>query len=179
VLSVNAGGEYAISIWGPPQDDYLRAYSYDVNRALEALTDDDRSRAQAHLLSALREDPDDVVAQTLLRGLTGGRSGADMTVNVVPVETDSTTAARLTGVRARAEELRQAGQYYAALDTLHQVVATDLGAEGLAQVYGDLTVLYLDLGNPVQAQAALAAAVSLGLPEDDAVELQRRLEASR
>lgn len=179
VLSVNAGGEYAISIWGPPQDDYLRAYSYDVNRALEALTDDDRSRAQAHLLSALREDPDDVVAQTLLRGLTGGRTGTDIPAKVAPAEADSTTAARLAGVRARAEELRQAGQYYAALDTLHQIVSTDLGVEGLAQVYGDLTALYLDLGNPVQAQVALDAAVSLGLSQDEAAELQHRLEASR
>ena len=178
VLTASVSGEYAISIWGPPRDDYLRAYGYEVNRALEALAGEDRSRARAHLLSALKDDPDDVIAQTLLQGVAGGQRGAKNLVKVSPAEPDSISAERLAAGRARAEELRRNGKYYAAVDTLHHYLATELGIEALAQVYGDLTVLYLELGNPVQARAALAAAETLGLPQDDVAGLRRRLETS-
>ena len=45
VLTAPRGGVFTVSIWGPSPDGYRRSYRYDVNRALEALADGDRSRA--------------------------------------------------------------------------------------------------------------------------------------
>ncbi len=175
LLRAERAGAYAISLWGPPRDNYLRAYSYGVNRALEALEEDDRVGARAHLLTALQDDPADVVAQTLMLGLDGRRRLDAVDRAALDGEADPDALRHLDAVRERAAELRGEGLYLAAADTLHQTIAPQLGAAGVALIYADLADLYLDLGNPVQAQAALAAAESLGLAEDTASRLRKRL----
>jgi hypothetical protein len=170
VLTAGLGGGYAISIWGPPRDDYLRAYGYEVNRALEALADEDRDRARSHLLSALRDDPSDAVATTLLQALTDGSVGT-----VVVVMPDSTASRRLAEVRAAAADLRAAGQPYAAADTLQGALGEPLGRAGLARIYGDLADVFLDLGNVGQATDAIAAAEALDLEPDEVARLRDRL----
>jgi hypothetical protein len=176
LLRAEQGGAFAVSLWGPPRDDYLRAYSYEVNRALEAIEADDLDRAQAHLLSALREDPDDAVAQTLLVGLDARGEGRGHRVVPPAEEPDPAALQRLEAVRAHAERLRGEGLYIAALDTLQQAIAPEVGAHGVALIYGDLAALFLDMENPMQAGAALRAAEALGLDAERATELRRRLE---
>jgi hypothetical protein len=172
VLTAGLGGGYAISIWGPPRDDYLRAYGYEVNRALEALAANDRDRARSHLLSALRDDPSDAVATTLLQALTDGTAGTVMVA--LP---DSAALRRLAEVRTVAADLRAAGQYYAAADTLQRALGEPLGRDGLARVYGDLADVFLDLGNTGQAGDAIAAAEALDLGPDEIARLRDRLTA--
>ena len=161
------GGAFAVSIWAPPRDAYLRAYSYEVNRALEALGDERRGMARSHLQAALQENPDDAVARVLIRGMeTVGTAAAD----------DTTTTAGVRLVRGVAAGLREQGDAYAALDTLQTVLDDALDAVTLAGVYVDLAWLYLDLENHVQALAALAAAEVLGGDAEDVAELRRLLE---
>ncbi len=175
LLRAGRAGAFAVSLWGPPRDEFLRAYSYDVNRALESLEADDRLGARAHLLTALQHDADDVVAQTLLLGIDSRRRDSAGQVPVV-ADPDPEAMNHLDGVLERVEELRGEGRYRAAVDTLHQTIGPDLGAEGLVLIYAELAELYLDLGNPVQARAALVAAEALGLSEALAAPLLRRVD---
>ena len=175
VLTAGRAGAYAISIWGPPRDDYLRAYSYGVNRALEALDEGDRIRARALLMGALRDDPADPVAQTLMRALSGGEGGE--VVGPTAGEEDPEARAKLEEARQQAAALRAGGAPLEAMDLLQRALSPDLGPLAWAEVYGDLVEISLDLGNLVQARAALAAAEALGLP-DERLQTLRSLVAS-
>ncbi len=177
VLTAGRAGAYAISIWGPPRDDYLRAYSYGVNRALEALDEGDRVRARALLMGAMRDDTGDQVAQTLMRALSGGDGGG--AIGPTAGDEDPAARARLEETRRQAEALRDGGQSLEAMDLLQRALSPDLAPSAWAEVYGDLVEISIDLGNPVQAQAALAAAEALGLPEVRLGELRELVASSR
>lgn len=170
------GGAFAISLWGPPRDQYLQAYGYEVNRALESLAAGDRGAALAHLQAAQRDDPADPVARTLLQGLGAGGTLSDAPTLFADAAPDSATIARTADLRARVAILRAEGQTYAAIDTLQQALDRGLGRELLASLYAELVPLYLEVGNPTQAAAAREAAAALGLPAAETAALRRLLQ---
>jgi len=176
VLTAGSGGAFAISLWGPPRDHYLRAYGYEVNRALEALAAGQRGLAQVHLAAAQLADSTDAVARALLQSIAAGGALSSDAPPAVAFAPDPADSARVGSARRHAAALRREGRLYAAIDTLHACVERQPGREILASVYGDLAALYLDLGNRAQAAAAFEAAAALGLPDTALIELRRLLE---
>jgi len=149
-----------------------------VNRALEAIADDDRSRAQRHLARAIHDDPQDAVAKVLMHSLAqGGHFSSSASGGaVVATQVDSVALKQVEDSRERAGLLRQEGQFYAAADTLQRCLEKPVGVEVKASIFAELTGIYLDLGNLAQAESALQAAMALGYPEDEAAALQEELE---
>lgn len=178
LTATHEAGAFSVSIWGPPRDNYLRAYGYEVNRALEAIADDDRNKAQRHLAAALHDDPQDAVAKVLMHSLAQGGHFSSSTAGgtVVAVQVDSLALMQVEESRERASLLRQEGQFYAAADTLQRCLEKFVGVEVKASIFAELTRIYLDLGNFAQAESALQAAMALGYPEDEAAALQEELE---
>ncbi len=171
------GGAFTVSIWGPPPDAYRRAYSHAVNRALEDLAAGDAEAAREHLLAALREDPDDAVATTLLRAVSAGELGSRLASVPVAAPADTVAAAaRVQRLRTAAAGLLEREQAFAALDSLGVARRQPAPAASIAQVYADLVRVHLQLGNPVQARESAAAAEALGLPPEQVVRLRRVLE---
>ncbi len=62
------GGLFSVSYLGPPHASAPAAYSYEVNRALEAYTAGQMEAAEELLQAALAGDPEDGVAMVLLAG---------------------------------------------------------------------------------------------------------------
>jgi len=171
------GGAFTVSIWGPPPDAYRRAYSYAVNRALEDLAAGKAEAAREHLFSALREDPDDAVATTLLRAVSAGELGSGLATGQAAAPADTVAAAgRVRRLRTVAAGLLEREQGFAALDSLVLALRQPAPARSIARVYADLVAVHLQLENPVQAREAAAAAEALGLPTDQVVRLRRVLE---
>jgi tetratricopeptide (TPR) repeat protein len=97
---------------GPPRDSAPQAYSYEVNRALEAYAAGERERAEALGRDALRRDPDDAVAQVLLAGFLRESGESQQALNLLEQALDDTTDAdalpedlRALALRLRAEML--------------------------------------------------------------------------
>jgi tetratricopeptide (TPR) repeat protein len=63
-----APGGFAVSLLGPPRDQVTAAYSYHVNRALEAYASGRRLEAEDQCRLALRQNPQDGVAKVLYAG---------------------------------------------------------------------------------------------------------------
>lgn len=173
------GGVYRVSVWGPPPDAYLRAYGYEVNRALESMTRGDLRQARHHLLVALREDPDDSIATLLLAGLDAGRGSAV----VAPPDPDAgevsdgpATAARVAGVRERVAALRKAERYYEAVEALQGELGRPQSLSARVELLVDLVNVMLDLGNTAQAEQALMAAVNFGLDDERRLALADLIE---
>jgi len=61
-------GNYVVDIMGPPKGQVQAAYSYHVNRALEAYGSGQTLKAQAECETAIQRNPDDAVAKVLLAG---------------------------------------------------------------------------------------------------------------
>jgi hypothetical protein len=149
------GGSYAVSFWGPPPEDHKRAYSYDVNRALEAYAAGNRQGARDHCRAALQRDPADAVARLLMHGLDDAARPA------VVAFADS------TGIRrGEAAVLVVAGRLYEALTILDEALAAAADATSAALVLSDLGDLHRALGNLVQARISYETARNLGLPPD-------------
>jgi hypothetical protein len=163
-----------VSIWGPPPDQYLRAYGYQVNRALEALARDDADGAREHLLTALRDDPDDPVAATLLEAVAAGHTGGASAETAAPPDT-AAAAGQTRALREAAAGHLRAGEAYAALDSLGRALRLPAPAEAIARVYADLVPVHLALDNAVQARQAAAAAEALGLDSARVRALRRQL----
>lgn len=66
-------GSFTVDLLGPPTDQVHAAYSYHVNRALEAYGSGERLRAENECKNAILEDPDDAVAKVLLAGFLRDR----------------------------------------------------------------------------------------------------------
>lgn len=66
-------GSFAVDILGPPKDQVHAAYSYHVNRALEAYGSGERLRAESECETAIKLNPDDAVAKVLLAGFLRDR----------------------------------------------------------------------------------------------------------
>ncbi len=150
-----AGGSFAVSFWGPPPEAHKRAYSYHVNRALEAYAAGDRQGAGDQCRAALLRDPTDEVARLLLRGLDDS------------ARAEAAAGEDSTGIRRRdAAALVVAGRLYEALAILDEAFAAAPDVASAALVLSDLGGLHRALGNPVQARASYEAARNLGLPPD-------------
>jgi len=67
------GGLYTVTFLGPPHQNAPAAYSYKVNRALEAFAAGDGEAAEQLCEDALREDSSDAVARVLLAGFLRDR----------------------------------------------------------------------------------------------------------
>ena len=172
------GGVYRVSIWGPPPENYLQSYSYEVNRALEAMLRDDLKEAGNHLLAALRADPDDDVASLLLTGIDQGLvpSALGPGVENELADDDPATRRRVTEVRRLAAGLRDGERYYEALEALQGVLRQARSADIRAEILADLADVFLDLDNEAQARNAVAIATRLGLSEERLQMLADRLE---
>jgi hypothetical protein len=151
----SAGGTFDLSFWGPPADDHKRAYSYHVNRALEAHAAGDAQGVRDHCRAALQNDPGDEIAKLMLGRLDEPGRPA------VSAPADS------TGIR-RDEAAAQiaAGYLYEALGTLDEALAAAPSAAAAALVLHDLGGLHRALANPVQARFCYEVARDLGLPPD-------------
>jgi tetratricopeptide (TPR) repeat protein len=64
---------FVVSLQGPPQDQITAAYSYHVNRALEAYATGQRLAAEDHCRRALKADGQDAVAKVLYAGFQRDR----------------------------------------------------------------------------------------------------------
>ena len=64
---------FVLTLQGPPRDQALAAYSYHVNRALEAYATGQRLAAEDHCRLALKEDLNDAVAKVLYAGFQRDR----------------------------------------------------------------------------------------------------------
>ena len=67
-------GAFVVDLLGPPRDQVHAAYSYHVNRALEAFGSGQRLKAEAECQTAIREDDGDGVAKVLLAGFFRDRN---------------------------------------------------------------------------------------------------------
>ena len=67
-------GTFVVTLWGPPKGQAHAAYSYHVNRALEAFASGRRLDAEDHCEKALRKDANDGVAMVLLAGFLRDRN---------------------------------------------------------------------------------------------------------
>jgi len=172
LMAGDLGGACAVSIWGPPADAYLRAYGYEVNRALEALAAQDLDRAREHLLTALRDDPDDLVAATLLRAASAG-----ITPSAGPPPHRDARSPRVADLREAARRHLAVAEPYAALDSLQSALAAPAPPWQLVEVYADLVGVHLALRNPIQARAAAAAAEALGLATARVDSLQEQISS--
>ncbi len=65
---------FAVNLLGPPRDQVHAAYSYHVNRSLEAFASGRRLDAEDECEKALKEDPADGVAKVLLAGFLRDRN---------------------------------------------------------------------------------------------------------
>ncbi|MEZ4386806.1 MAG: hypothetical protein R3D98_04390 [Candidatus Krumholzibacteriia bacterium] len=175
------GGVYQVSVWGPPADAYLRSYSYEVNRALEAFARGDSGAARNHLLAALRDRPQDPVAGVLLAGTEAGNlpsalGPADLDLADGPA--DPSTTARVAAVRGRVAALRASGQLFAAVEALQGELSRPQAAALRVDLLTDLVQVMLDLGNVTQARRALDVAHALGLDPERWRQLAERVERS-
>lgn len=68
ITSRNEKGSFTVDLMGPPRDQAHAAYSYHVNRALEAYGSGRRLKAEAECETAIRLDSEDGVAKVLLAG---------------------------------------------------------------------------------------------------------------
>lgn len=159
----SAGGSYDVSFWGPPAGEHRRAYSYHVNRALEAHDAGDGERVREHCRAALRQDPHDAIAGLMLRRL---ESGDDP-----PFVGDTRQR------RADAAALQAAGKLYDALAVLDDARAAATDSSDVALVLFDLGALHAQMDNPVQARLSYEAARRLGLPPDLAAAADSALAA--
>jgi tetratricopeptide (TPR) repeat protein len=66
-------GSFAVDLLGPPRDQVHAAYSYHVNRALEAYGSGQRLKAEAECQAAISADDTDDVAKVLLAGFYRNR----------------------------------------------------------------------------------------------------------
>lgn len=73
ITARNEKGSFAVDLMGPPRDQVHAAYSYHVNRALEAYGSGQRLKAEAECEAAISEDDDDAVAKVLLAGFFRNR----------------------------------------------------------------------------------------------------------
>ena len=73
ITNRNEKGSFTVDLLGPPRDQVHAAYSYHVNRALEAYGSGQRLKAEAECQTAISEDDDDVVAKVLLAGFFRNR----------------------------------------------------------------------------------------------------------
>jgi tetratricopeptide (TPR) repeat protein len=149
-----AGGTFDVSFWGPPADAHKRAYSYHVNRALEAHAAGDAQGVRDHCRAALQSDPGDAVARLLLRRLDNAEG--------IAVAAGDSTGVR----REEAAALIASGRLFEALAILDAALATAPDAASAALVLSDLGGLHLALANPVQARICYQAARDFGLPAD-------------
>ncbi|MEN8005923.1 MAG: hypothetical protein ABFS42_02870 [Candidatus Krumholzibacteriota bacterium] len=74
VTNRNRKGNFVVDLLGPPRDQIHAAYSYHVNRALEAFGSGQRLKAEAECEAAISEDGSDAVAKVLLAGFLRNRS---------------------------------------------------------------------------------------------------------
>jgi len=96
-------GAFVVSFVGPPKDQVQAAYSYLVNRSLEAFASGRRLEAEDHCQQALVENPDDSVAKVLLAGFLRDRHFYDRAATLV----DDALAGDLSDdMRRLAEEMR-------------------------------------------------------------------------
>lgn len=70
----NEKGSFVVDVMGPPKDQVHAAYSYHVNRALEAYGTGQRLKAEAECETAIRENDEDGVAKVLLAGFYRARN---------------------------------------------------------------------------------------------------------
>ncbi len=157
----STGGVFTISAWGPPRDLNVRAYSYHVNRALEAYAAGDRAGAIDHCRAALLGDRGDAVAALLLRRLTGPTATVDADTTRFAAD-----RASVRDLRRQAQDRQVAGHDFEALDILMRALEQAPDATASARVLYDLGVLHRALRNPVQARDAFSSARALGLPPD-------------
>jgi len=73
VTNRNQKGAFVIDLLGPPRDQIHAAYSYHVNRALDAYASGRRLEAEAECEKAIRADENDGVAKVLLAGFLRNR----------------------------------------------------------------------------------------------------------
>lgn len=167
LTAVRQGGAFTISFWGPPPDDYLKAYRYEVNRALEALAAGQRGRAVTHLQAALQRDPTDAVARVLLLGVADGVSvdtgPADGLPGADPALLNRADAEYFAALESHVDSLRAADLAYTAIDTLQTRLAEPASPALQALIYAELADLFLHLGNPQQAAVAVEKAAALWL----------------
>ena len=148
-----AGGTFDVSFWGPPADAHKRAYSYHVNRALEAHAAGDDQGARDQCRAALQRDSSDEVARLLLRRLDE------------VARPPASAPADSTGIwRQEATTLIAEGRLYEALAVLDGALAAAPDAATAALVLRDLGDLHRALDNVVQARFSYEAARELGLP---------------
>lgn len=166
------GGAFTISFWGPPPDAYLRAYRYEVNRALEALAEGRRGRAASHLQKALQERSDDRVARVLLLGLAADQDGTTGLDLAATAPLDSLTVLRYAEIKRMIDSLHAQQQIYAAVDTLQERLVGTRPPLLRALLHTELARLFLELGNAQQAAIAIEAAADLWL--GDQAESNRR-----
>ena len=76
-------GAYAVTLMGPPHDQVQAAYSYGVNRALEAYAGGRRLLAEDFCRQALDEQPGDVEAMVLMAGFKRDRGYYDQAAALV------------------------------------------------------------------------------------------------
>jgi tetratricopeptide (TPR) repeat protein len=67
-------GSFTVDLLGPPKNQAQAAYSYHVNRALEAYGSGERLRAEDECRLAIDQDPSDAVAKVLLAGFLRDRN---------------------------------------------------------------------------------------------------------
>ncbi len=94
---------FVVNLQGPPRDQTTAAYSYHVNRALEAYATGQRLAAEDHCRLALKDDLDDAVAKVLYAGFQRDRQFYD---NAAALVEEALAGALPDEMRTLAESLR-------------------------------------------------------------------------
>jgi len=107
VVLVNSShvGGFVISLLGPPRDQLTAAYSYHVNRSLDAYAARRRLDAEDQCRLALRKDSQDAVAKVLLAGFERDRHAYDSAAALVDeaLESDLPAEMRTLALEMRAQ----------------------------------------------------------------------------
>ena len=103
VTNRNHKGAFVIELLGPPRDQVHAAYSYHVNRALDAYAAGRRLEAEAECEKAIRADENDGVAKVLLAGFLRNRQYYGKATVMVE---DALTEDLPADMRSIAEDLR-------------------------------------------------------------------------
>ena len=157
-------GSFAVTLLGPPRDQVQAAYSYEVNRALEAYAGGRRLEAEELCRRALARDPADAEAMVLLAGFKRDRGFYDEAAALV----DSALAAGLEPEMGQvARDMR--GE----LLTLRAPLPAPVRV-GLAEAEDDLAA-----GRPDDALAAVEPLLQGGLELDGAARSRLQLVRGR
>lgn len=129
---------FVVTLWGPPRDQITAAYSYHVNRALEAYGSGQRLAAEDQCRLALKADPTDGVAKVLYAGFQRDRQDYDQATVLIEeaLQTELPADMRLLAENMQEELVRLRAPLPSAvrkgLAEAEDLIGQGKGAEALA-----------------------------------------------